>query len=712
MVAMLPPMTATSFLEACAFIPYLWRSFSEDPSRCPTWNHNLTNAIRSRLVRPQELEWYMEVYRRHAKYIRHLTVFMPVILEACLEDVFEPLAPLLSGDNTIGTSGEGTGTGAETVAGTGPRIAAVPVVSGRSLITNLVSFSNRLTCQALVAYSTTRMNAESRFGTGLDNAAEATTGDPAAAETLAKTTFRTLINTCQRIILCNPRLKTLNCIYTPQLFQELQRILRATGEAGGYDGCARAFRSLRNLSIVTNNGRIPVLPPSVTYLRMIAGFGTRFEPSAVTAADHVADLGHISPMNITNESLEDLYMYCIESNIHLQTILTQAPALKTLTVLRFIRNPDFHGFSSPPAPVSGSWPLSQITVLKFRHNHGFSSACVPAFPGMFKSFPLLVEYYDDIWSLDLATELVEHCPLLEVIRVSQDANEFWSALSSVPQLIRRQVGAYVTDSVSVLLTTLPRLRELAIPNRVVKAENILERPWVCLDLEEFWCQIVEVPYLTEEEEQEVQEIRRREEEEANQQYTRTDKEEELMDLHESCISTRRHIMAQLAKLTSLKYLSFGPDFKARNVFENRVGLKNLYRSPRDGRRYIGYDDVLPDTLHLRLDTGLDQLACLKKLEFISFESIDHRLDNAEIEWMAREFPRLKEMHGLVTQNYFGVEPDPKIDGLIALLRRLRPDVAQRQSFGGYATTTIHTDLNGRASTGTLFGSTTYSSDFY
>lgn len=232
----------------------------------------------------------------------------------------------------------------------------------------------------------------------------------------------------------------------------------------------------------------------------------------------------------------------------------------------------------------------------------------------------------------------------------------------------------MADCVSVLLTTLPRLRVLEIPHREVKAENVLKQPWVCLDLEEFWCQIVEVPYLTAEEEQKVQEICWREDErakESEQQHTRTDKEDELMELHESCISTRKRIMAHLAKLTSLKYLFFGPDFKTRDLFYSRQGLKYVYKSPRDGRTYIRYDDVLPDTLHLRLDTGLDQLASLKKLEFFSFESIDHRLDTAEIEWMARKFPRLKEMHGLVTQNDIGVEPDPKIDALIALLRRLR-----------------------------------------
>ncbi|OAQ22004.1 hypothetical protein K457DRAFT_1882856 [Linnemannia elongata AG-77] len=41
------------------------------------------------------------------------------------------------------------------------------------------------------------------------------------------------------------------------------------------------------------------------------------------------------------------------------------------------------------------------------------------------------------------------------------------------------------------------------------------------------------------------------------------------------------------------------------------------------------------------------------------------------------------MRGLVMENHVGMEPDPENDALVALIRRLRPDVAQKQSFGGY-----------------------------
>ncbi|KAF9323367.1 hypothetical protein BGZ91_003623, partial [Linnemannia elongata] len=220
----------------------------------------------------------------------------------------------------------------------------------------------------------------------------------------------------------------------------------------------------------------------------------------------------------------------------------------------------------------------------------------------------------------------------------------------------------------------------------IKAENILETPWVCLDLETFRCQIAEVPFLTDEEEQQVQEICRRETQATSSalEYIRTDEEDALIALSERCVHTREGIMAQLSKLTSLKFLSLSPDFKTGiDLFGSHFNPKRVYKSERDGRSYIRYDDVMPDTLYFRLNNGLHQLASLTKLEYLSFESMDHRMETVDIEWFASHFPRLREMRGLVTEAYVGMEPDPKNDALVALIRKLRPDVVQNQSLSRY-----------------------------
>ncbi|KAF9904160.1 hypothetical protein EC991_002995 [Linnemannia zychae] len=254
----------------------------------------------------------------------------------------------------------------------------------------------------------------------------------------------------------------------------------------------------------------------------------------------------------------------------------------------------------------------------------------------------------------------------------------------------------VDDDVSMVLSTLKRLRVLDIPFATIKAENAgdQEKPWVCLGLQIFRCQIVGVPFLTEKQEQRVLEICRREIEAGEgEAQRRTDEEEGLMALSNKRVSTIYKVMTQLSKLTSLKYLSLSPDLKiGKELFVSRfdsgtpLGEKIVYKSPRDGKTYIRYDDVLPDTLHLRLDHGLSQLASLTHLQYLGFESMDHRMDTAEIEWIAKAFPRLRGMRGLLMDGFVGMEPNPKNEALLELMRTLRPDVVQLQSFGGYEIT--------------------------
>ncbi|KAF9903618.1 hypothetical protein EC991_003483 [Linnemannia zychae] len=262
-----------------------------------------------------------------------------------------------------------------------------------------------------------------------------------------------------------------------------------------------------------------------------------------------------------------------------------------------------------------------------------------------------------------------------------------STPSDLCKLKSRRFRDLLNNSVSKLLSSLSRLRVVIIPCGMVTVENILENPWVCLDLEELSCQIVGFPFLTKEQKEIVQGIHHRENQidDRIQPGDRTHEESQLMNLSKRCISTREAVMTQLSKLTSLKYLSLSPDLKNQiEIFEQRLGATLVYKSERDGRSYIQYNDVLPDTLHLRLDSGLEELASLTQLEYLGFESMDHQMDTAEIEWMAKHFPRLKEMRGLVANNYVGIEPDAKNDTLAALMQKLRPDVVQGQSFEGYA----------------------------
>ncbi|KAF9144255.1 hypothetical protein BGX30_013433 [Mortierella sp. GBA39] len=659
------------------FLPHLWRTFTEEHIECSVWGHKLTAAIQTQIHLSHELEWFKDVYRRHAKYIRHLTINTPTMLDACLEGAIAPSRlSILPEYVSTGSSGETTTVPATTVVAAFADDATTDVDVGGSLLTNLESLTINVVrytvetyfpiSRATSGFSGFNSFSTSPFGTSSYNTnnSDATTDHTA---TLPYDREQRFVKACQRLILNNPRLRTLSTSYSEKIFEGLQQ---ASSQRARYGGDDAALKSLKHVSYSSCDILVPkLLPSSVTSLRLWSEFGLRSYPHAA-----------LGPAPNVHERLESLEVIYVESCVHLTALLAQAPYLKTLVVNSFTFNYGV-AFGSSGAPVieSISWPLSRVTVLKCQQSRG-AFVNKHGFDGFLKSFPMLVEYRDDIWYPAVAVQLVEHCPLLEIIRIRADA---MGARGKPPPRVLR---APIDDSVSSLLSSLSRLRVLDIPYESIKAETILETPWVCLDLEEFRCQIAEVPFLTDEEEQQVQEIRQREAGAigSDQEYIRTDEEDEVMELSEICISTRKSILTQLSKLTSLKFLSLSPDFRiGDHLFEHGLVASHVYKSERDGRCYIRYDDVMPDTLYFRLSHGLDQLASLTKLEYLSFESMDHRMETADIEWFASHLPRLKEMRGLVTENHVGMEPDPENDALVVLIRRLRPDVVQKQTFGGY-----------------------------
>ncbi|KAG0366930.1 hypothetical protein BGX24_003470 [Mortierella sp. AD032] len=671
------------------FIPHLWRTFDENsPVSSPSyWANGISRAIQCRHYHAEDLEWYKDVYRRHARYIRHLTIYQPAILDACLEDAFGSSSLLTSSrisknDHDDKFTEVSSTSGTTTAAPTTARY----LVAGQSLLTNLESLTVNVTQQSLAIYfpeaflmavdpwATTGLfgsTATLSFGAPQNNInsnvvtnnSNQVTTDIAATATPSTPNGdpeKSFINACQRLILCNPTLRTLQCVQSPKILESL--LAHPTGQ--------KALLSLKNLSIMSPGGRIPaLLPPNISKLTMNCMNNI--------LASLSSNNDNISPPNPVYKRLEVLDVTNIKSGSHLQTLLTQAPSLKTLIMGSTIAQPGLSlGSVSIPHP-STPWPLSRITVLKCQQSRGLFSLA-SNFKGIYKAFPQLVEYHDDLWYPSVASQLVRHCPLLEVVRIREDPIPHNGTSSSYQpgfsrRLEPRRLGDRLDDIASVLLSSLPRLRVMDVPYEVIQAQNILEKPWVCLDLEELSCRLVGVPYLTQEQEECVQRIHQRD----AAQKPRTDEEERLMEFSETCNSTRRSIMARLSKMTSLKSLSLSPDLKIRNeLFELRTGATLVYKSERDGRNYIRYNDILPDTLHLRLGSGLEQLASLKQLEYLGFESMDHRMNTAEIEWMAQQFPKLKEMRGLSTEGYIGMEPDPKNDALVALMRGLRPDVTQ------------------------------------
>ena len=203
---------------------------------------------------------------------------MPVILDACLENAFEPLSPLLAEDNRTGPSGARAGAGAVMI--------PIAVVDGQSLITNLESLTINVPSQHLQMYfpeslSITQPRGFSfgggpfdggGFGTAAANNNITTTYD----STTTTTSFgvmpeatgaepvdpeRSFIEACQRLILSNPRLQTLHCAFNPQVFRGLQEIGQSAAAASGEDGGTYGSNgsgsggTLRSLKILRSRAR-------------------------------------------------------------------------------------------------------------------------------------------------------------------------------------------------------------------------------------------------------------------------------------------------------------------------------------------------------------------------------------------------------------------------------------------------------------------------
>ncbi|KAF9080250.1 hypothetical protein BGX23_002407 [Mortierella sp. AD031] len=101
-------------------------------------------------------------------------------------------------------------------------------------------------------------------------------------------------------------------------------------------------------------------------------------------------------------------------------------------------------------------------------------------------------------------------------------------------------------------------------------------------------------------------------------------------------STAPWIFDRLASLTRLKHLDLG--YENRNPWEYKLGH---YYAADDENEYLAYDGPAFDTLELTLESGLGRLAALKDLEMFGFECVNHRIGRAELDWMAKSWPKLK-----------------------------------------------------------------------
>lgn len=256
---------------------------------------------------------------------------------------------------------------------------------------------------------------------------------------------------------------------------------------------------------------------------------------------------------------------------------------------------------------------------------------------------------------NIAIAIVFNCPRLQSFQHIPRAGT----------LCRHAGRVGVINSLGILLCNSVHMTEFDGVRNEIEARSMVLNPWICEGLVVLRLQIIGVTRLTEEEEIDYKQglLFRRLNRVLSEAETRAlEKYDKVREQHQA-------IYGQLAKLVHLTDLELGMEYRT---------LNNRWRNPviqRGAQSYEDYGDPFPDTLELSLASGLDQLSTLTKLEVFGFESVDHRIDEEELRWMANKWPRLRVMRGLhELEDVERLMHDGEKWHRRVFMQRLRPDV--------------------------------------
>ncbi|KAG0280758.1 hypothetical protein BGZ95_008784, partial [Linnemannia exigua] len=266
---------------------------------------------------------------------------------------------------------------------------------------------------------------------------------------------------------------------------------------------------------------------------------------------------------------------------------------------------------------------------------------------------------------DIATALVAHCPRLQ---------RFYQPVH--PNTIHRSKSGESGEcnSIGILLSSCPHLRELDSVHLEIDADYLIANSWICDNtLQTLRCQIVGVTRLSQDEEIDYNQgilFRYR------LGYPLSEQESLAVDKHILQIRPQHsQIYAQLAKMTHLRVLELGTEYRDISL-NNYRAIPSIFRGAQS---YIDYGSPATDTLELSLVSGLGQLSTLKNLEVFGLDGVDYRINEEELYWMAKEWPRLKAIDGFQeVKGFWRLMHDGERWYRRVFMQMLRPDVRHRR----------------------------------
>lgn len=284
------------------------------------------------------------------------------------------------------------------------------------------------------------------------------------------------------------------------------------------------------------------------------------------------------------------------------------------------------------------------------------------------SLAFLTELTIDATYPDLGPMLVKHCRLLQVFRNAEGCEAIY------PDWNDETVDV---NEMAMLLEGCSYLRVFDAAVHQIEADCLMDRPeWVCKDLEVFRCQMVGFNRQYDDvgsPNKEAVEVF-----ESSGYKTLTRQQRLMVDPYLRCREQHHHAYDRLAGLKRLTTLDLGHEFLCPDICMRRHQHRILRDGTWGGRTYNKINGTIPETMELTLASGLDRLGALERLEVFGFNNVDHRIQEAELEWMAKSWPRLRVMCGLRDTNVI-VRVDCEVTvELRERMQVLRPEVRHEE----------------------------------
>ncbi|KAF9295202.1 hypothetical protein BGZ74_010937 [Mortierella antarctica] len=218
-------------------------------------------------------------------------------------------------------------------------------------------------------------------------------------------------------------------------------------------------------------------------------------------------------------------------------------------------------------------------------------------------------------------------------------------------------------SAALLLTSYTDLRVVdLVLNQIHVNQLNYDQPWTCLGLEILRCQIAGIEHLDKFEQQRYDVLVQEGRHQLGNTGQRTSYEDQIVELMQRSRRKHKLVYWQLSQLSKLRILDLG--FSDPRLTGPVVQWGQTPTAPI----------TLPNSLELSLESGLDQLRSLKKLEVFGMESMNHRMGKAELKWMVHHWPRLEQMHGLHADKSQEPEHEAIKTELRKYLQSLKPSI--------------------------------------